>query len=531
MAKHKPINRIVIAGLGIGVLIAVIAPVMIFVFGVGNDNILPQSNPDQLEIPFVTPEQEQNNEQILQEIIEVIGEPEKVVMPDPVLVQAVSDCQALIFSSSQPNSVNVVTNQTIAECTSLEEQLQQEIQELTQEVVENLESEVVLPEENPIPTESSTSDPFEQLCDQNPSLIICSDTTSLELITKVLKTDSAGTQTTVETKRTIPQLSFFVEDTSNIDFRNGLLQFELIMKGDPNFEYNGVGEVDLLIGQQSLFTDSIQVKVGGKADQDGKVKIQFISPTGQTSDSLLFRFADNINKFTDGQTTPIRLHVNQLDILGERDQSFSLTDVDAFSMDIARDETKLLITDSQGVVSRVYPSDSRIILSAITGLSEPATAYTYRVLTYDSLFRGNGLGCSVFTIISDVSYPAPTTGTRYPVPPPTISGVSVMDSNNKVLTSVAGGSGKVLDYTTLTRDQNYTLKVTSPSITSTDLVYGKSQETKSYTCQQSATVNLISGSSTSGNQSPCGYYTIAFYFTVNPTTPLKLGAISCDIPK
>jgi len=505
-----------------------IIPIIIIAIGLPTITILPQENPDLFEIPFVDAEDMQNNQEIIEEVTDIFSDPEIII--DPVLVQAVNDCQALIFSASQPNSAEGVTNQTVAECTSLEQQLQQQIQQETQKTVNNLEEEIVVPEAVTTPTESSTSDPFEQLCDQNPSLIICGDTTSLELITRVLKTDSSGIQTTTETTRAIPQLAFFVEDVSNIDFRNGLLQFELIVKGDPDFTYNGNGEVDLFIGQGSLFTDSIPVIVNGKADQDGKITLQFVSPTGVNSNLLLFKFADNFNRFPDGQTTPIRLHINQLDILGERQQSFSLTDVDVFSMDIARDETKILITDSQGIISRVYPSDSRIILSTVAGTSSPYVSYTYRIITYDSIFYGNGQGCSLFNVISDVSYPKPAGGTTYPVPAPTISGISVLGSNSNVITSSTGGSGKVLDYAQLTRDQNYKLKVTSPSITSSDLVYGKSQETKSYTCQQSATPNLTTVTTTSGNTSNCGYYTVSYTFVINSANPLTLGSISCNIP-
>ena len=529
MAKRKPINRIIIAGAGVGVLLAVIVPVMIFIIGVGNDNILPQANPDEFEIPFLTPEQEQMNEDTIEEIINIVENPEQNVEIDPVLLQQNEDCNALIISASEPNSPDTITDEQLKQCDLIAEQIQNQTQQQLGQIIEEKEKEIILPPNVQIPTNSSMDDPFTQLCDQNPSLIVCGKSTSLELITRVLKQDSTGKQTTVETTTKIPQLAFFVEDVSNIDYKNGKLQFELIIKGDPNFKYVGDGKVDLLIGDQSLFSEPLSVKVDGVGDSEGKVDLLFVSPTGGISDLLLFEFASNFNKFPNESITPVRLHVLDLNVSGDRDQKFALVDQDVFTMDIAREDIKLLITDQQGITARVYPSDSRIILTTVAGTSSPFISYTSRAITYDSIFYGNGRGCSLFTVTSDVSYPAPTTGGKtYPVPAPSISGVSVLDSDKKVVTSVSGGIGKVLDYTQLTRNENYTLKVTSPSITSSDLVYGKSQETKSFTCQQSATVIGTSTSSTSGDTSNCGLYTL-YYSVVYGS--LKLGAITCNIPK
>lgn len=528
MAK-KPINRIVIAGAGLGVLLAVIIPVLIFVVGVGNDKILPQANPDEFEIPFITPEDQEENKDKLEEIIDIIENPEDHIEIDPVLLKQNEDCNILIKSASEPNSLDTITDEELQKCQEISDLIGNQTQQQIKELLEDKEEEIILPPEVDIPTNSSINDPFTQLCDQNPSLIICTKTSSLELITKVLKQDSKGNQTTVETTTKIPQLALFAEETTNIDYKNGKLQFELFIKGDPEFNYMGTGKVDLLIGTQSLFVEPLSVKIEGVADSDGKVKIQFVSPTGELSDLILFDFANNFAKFTNEATTPIRLHVVELNISGEREQKFSLVDHDAFTMDITRDDIRLLITDAQGISTRVYPSDSRIILTTIASKSEPFISYTTRVTTYDSLFLGNGRGCTQFTVTSDVSYPKPTTGgTTYPVPAPSVSGISVLDSEDQVLTSVSGGSGKVLDYAKLTRDENYTLKVISPSITSSDLVYGKSQETKSYTCQQSATVNSKIVSSTSGTMTACGLYTVATSVVYDS---LKLGAITCNIPK
>src|SRR3990172_9571067 len=268
MAKRKPINRIIIAGAGVGVLLAVIVPVMIFIIGVGNDNILPQANPDEFEIPFLTTEQEQMNEDTIEEIINIVENPEQNVEIDPVLLQQNEDCNALIISASEPNSPDTITDEQLKQCDLIAEQIQNQTKQQLGQIIEEKEEEIILPPDVQIPTNSSMDDPFTQLCDQNPSLIVCGKSTSLELITKVLKQDSTGKQTTVETATKIPQFAFFAEDISNIDYKNGKLQFELFIKGDPNSKYVGEGKVDLLIGEQSLYAEPLQVKVDGITDSE-----------------------------------------------------------------------------------------------------------------------------------------------------------------------------------------------------------------------------------------------------------------------
>ena len=488
-------------------------------------NILPQSNPDEFTIPFITPEEQQMNKEILQEIKDVTVKPEVEI--DPELMQSNLDCIKLLQDASSGASQTIVTNSTLNDCQNIQQQVIEQTQQQTQEMINTLTENIIVPDPTVPPVQTSSSNPLTQICDQHPDFIICGKTTSLQLITKVVKQDSNGNQKTVETTTVIPQLAFFGEGVT--DYRNGLLQFELAVKGDPNFTYKVNGKVDLLIGQQSIFLEPISVMVDGTADQDGKVKFSFVSPTGGLSDILLFKFSDYINSFPDATTSQVRLHLVQLDIAGQENQNFALTDKDVFTMNIERDETKVLITNEQGFTSLVYPSDSRLIVSTIAGKSAPYSEGYSSYTTYKSDFMGNGRGCSPFYVQSSGSYAGVGTKT-YPVPAPSISGVSITDQNNNVLASVQGGIGTVLDFTALTRDQSYTLKVNSPAITSSPLVYGKSQETKSFTCQQSATANLISTSTSSGSSAPCGTYSIYSGSVLNPSNPLTLGAISCNIP-
>lgn len=522
MAKKKPISRIVIAGAGIGVLLIVIVPVMIFAFGVGIGDVLPQdTDPAPFEIPICQEGKILSSDGIcIDVIIPIIEDPELFCTTEPEELQKIADCELLTRDESI-----VPANQdlTVDECSQVNrvdvEQCNAQIDKLIEDWLLQIE-----PIEQPIPpNQTSIDDPFTQICDQDPSLIICGDSRSLEILTRVLKTDSAGIQTVVETAFNIPLASLFAENTTNIDFRTGQLQFEVQVKGDPDFRYMGTGMVDLLIGDQSLFLNPLEVKVDGIADEEGKVDLLFVSPTGATSDLLLFDFEDNFDKFINEQTTTLRLNVIELNIAGERDQDFAIIDQDLFTMDIFRDDIQILITDEEGIESRVYPSDSRIIINPRTSKSEPALTGVTRVQTFDSIFYGNGRGCSQFRLISDQSF-TPSTETTATVPAPTITS-TVLDDEGNVVTS---GSGR-LDYSTLTRNQNYTAKVNQ--LTSSPLDYGKSQETKSYICTQEGKPDTKSYRTQAGSTKICGYYTLTSGVTLSGTFTITPNSLACNFPQ
>lgn len=525
MAKKKSIGRTVMAGAGIGVLLIVIIPVMIFVFGVGNPDVLPQEtdpDPFEISIPCLEGEIRASDGTCIEDIIPIIEEPDLFCSVEPQELQKIAECE-LLTRDEQIVPLNTIL--TVDECSQVNresvEQCNAQIDKLIEDFLAQIEPDI-----DPVPpngTETSVDDPFTQICDQDPSLIICGDSRSLEIITRVLKTDSAGVQTTVETTFDIPFASLFVENTTNIDFRTGQLQFEVQVKGDPDFRYMGTGMVDLFIGDQSLFLNPLEVKVDGITDEEGKVDLLFISPTGATSDLILFDFEDNFDKFINEQTTAVRLHVLELNIAGERDQDFAMIDQDIFTLDIFRDNIQILITDSEGIESRVYPSDSRIIITPKTNKSDPAITGISRITIYDSVFQGNGRGCSVFAIISDRSF-TPSTETTATVPAPTITSTILDDEGNIVTT----GSGR-LDYTALTRNQNYTAKVNQ--LTSSPLDYGKSQETKSYICTQEGKPDTKGYRTQTGSAKICGYYTVTSGITLSGTFTITPNSLSCNFPQ
>jgi len=528
MAKKKGASRIIVGALGIGVLLIVIIPVMVFVFGIGfgDTQILPQeTDPAPFEIPIEICQQGEilsSDGICIDTIVPILDDPELFCTVEPEDLQRIAECELLTRDESiVPENPNL----TVDECSQVNRESVQQCSAQIDKLIEDylLQIEPVVDPVPPNGTETSIDDAFTQICDQDPSLIICGDSRSLEIQTRVLKTDSSGTQTIFETAFEIPQASLFAEDTTNIDFRTGQLQFEVQVKGDPDFRYMGTGMVDLLIGDQSIFLTPINVKVDGIADEEGKVDLLFVSPTGTTSDLLLFDFEDNFDVFMNEQTNAVRLNVIELNIAGERDQDFAIADQDLFTMDIFRDDIQILIIDEQGIESRVYPSDSRIIITPKTSKSDPVLTGVTRVTIYDSIFYGNGRGCSQFKIISDRSLTA-SIETTATVPAPTITS-TILDEEGNVITS---GSGR-LDYTTLTRNENYTAKVNQ--LTSSPLDYGKSQETKSYVCTQEGKPDTKPYFTQYGNTKICGYYTVTSGITLSETFTITPNSLSCNFPQ
>lgn len=536
--KKKGINNRVVAGIiGAIIILAVVVPVIFLVTGIGNSNVLPQDTTPELEIPFEKPELMLPPELTTDEIDELINNPNLCVTQptneacqtnllcevSQSELQKIAECE---LQTQDEQQVPVDPNAPIDDCSQVSrqsaEQCNAQIDELISQLIADSEPD---PIPDPIP-ETSIDDPFTQICDQNPELIVCGDSRALELITTVLKIDSAGVQTTVETRTAIPQLSFFVEDSTNIDYRTGQLQFEVQVKGDPNLTYTGTGMVDLLIGDQSIFSEPITVEVDGIADTDGKVDLLFISPTGIPSKLILFDFANNFNKFPNESITPVRLHVIELNIAGERDQNFALLDQDIFTMDIARDDIKILITDEEGVISRVYPSDSRLIITPKTSVSESVFTGITRVRTYESIFYGNGQGCSLFMLTGDQSF-TPSTPATATVPAPSLGTISILDSMNNLVTTSSGS----IDYRELTRNDNYTVNLSTQNLKSSPLDYGKSQESKSYVCTQKGTPVLSSSSTTSGNTGNCGYYTVTSRVILSGTVTITPNSLSCNFPQ
>src|SRR3972149_9968585 len=166
----KHLNRILIAGLGIGVLIATIVPVMVFILG-SNIIINPQiDSKKSLTIPFPVSGETSPEQELLDEAIEHGIEP-------------IENIESVTIGE-----VEVIANNTV---TSNDAEIIQVIEQIFEPKIVKLEANIVKIDNN---------------------------------------------QKKYEEKLTfnIPLASLFVEDTSNIDFSKGFIEFNMNLIAEPN---------------------------------------------------------------------------------------------------------------------------------------------------------------------------------------------------------------------------------------------------------------------------------------------------------
>ncbi len=492
MAKKHKANRIVTAGAGIGVLLIVIIPVMLFVTGIGFDFVAPQ-DADGLEIPVITPSE-------IQQIQKIIDEIRKISNEDLV------NAQICLELELDPDFVGVCDEllQDAQEGVLTEQLLQNAIERI--EVLEK-EIEEILPPPDLNNTDTSIDPPPVQICDE----IDCIDiiiippigTNTVVLSSLITKINSQGNKTFATEISEIPALSFFVEDVSNIDFSKGFLEIETkaTFRADesPNPKIIGTADFDILINGQSTLTDQITFEVDGghctvecvepqifclddacRFNVQQGVRAEFISSTGIRSPSFTFSFEENIDKFPDGLSTLEFVLINS-DFTVDSDQNFQGTKNVLFSMDIAKDPNLIIIDDESGGTERVYPIDSVLKVTGATTAVRGTTCLLYEKRISDcpdckvTLNRGSNSSPnnpdSCIANITTITFDTDTAR---------VIGLNLLDDSGNLLQSFAGGQGEVLNEL-LPRNTNYTLTIASPSL-STDLSFPKSQQTQSYTC-------------------------------------------------
>jgi len=406
----------------------------------------------------------------------------------------------------------------------------------------------------PMENMTSTDPPIEQLCDidpTNPLCIVISPPAQVNLVTSITKIDSQGNMTFVSDQFGFSPLAFFVEDTSNLDYRTGFLEVGLLVTGEPMVDYDGSGTFDILIANQTIFASPLALTVSGTSDVDGTILMEFIGPTGIPSTIFNFAFDNHFDKFANEQVTELEMVVD-LQIQRKaipciaifpippecEPADHTLSDTVIFTMGIARDDIKLIIADESGVTQRVFPMDSRILVSTTSH-----TASAGRCLIGNQMIPNTTTCCSNCSTCplkgtktgtfpeSCIGSIVSTTGPTYPAKQ--LSGFTLLDQNTQLVTTGTGGSsGIVFDYNTLTRNENYTLVIASPSLMSM-LSYGKAQETQSYTCSPTSTETYSVVQTRTCNicgqgprcSSPCSW---TDKWTLVPT--FREGPLQCDLP-
>jgi len=272
---------------------------------------------------------------------------------------------------------------------------------------------------------------------------------NIRISSLVTKTDSAGEVTFTTQRLDIPLSSFFVEDTTNIDYSKGFLEIRTkLFPSNPDLRVSGTALFDILINNKSALSQPADYQVNGKpcfiecaipaifcGDDDacsfihfniGSVNGIFVSTTGIKSPSFLFSIGKNIDKFDILQgVNVLEFVLLDVDIKLTQEvqcvtspcdpvnvESFVANKLVLFTMDITRDPDLIIITDEEGGTSRVFPTDDRFTYTnSGDSLVDRGTCRTYysrpsgTIELYDSennLLKSSRLGaskCKVFTSI------------------------------------------------------------------------------------------------------------------------------------
>ena len=414
-------------------------------------------DPQSFEIPITTPQQEQTVKELADENEDLIH-------------NEISPLEGCIDFS-----LELIDPETEEFCRQLLEDALNKFKENEMMIDE------IIPEPiNKNQTDFSEDDPLKQILDEteNPT------SPTVQLLLNVNKIDSQGNSTEAVTNFGLSPFDFLVQEDSNRDFRTGLLEFTAILKAEPESSYSGDGLVDVLIGNVTIFEEPIPIKFNGMTDSEGFLKIDFLSPTGLVIKKINLDFNKNFDKFTNEEITQIIFKIINLDIIDKSamGMDFSVIDAVAFTMEVARNDFKIVITNEDGGTQRIFTPDSRLIIQGIPTKVIATSCYT----SWNYISR-TSTGTTITSYVSDPTHPLGCIPEREPIifthstQNTNVFGLTLFDSNNQFIKTNSGGTGIVFDEL-LQRNTNYTLIIASPEITS-ELSYPKAQQTKSFTCE------------------------------------------------
>lgn len=308
-------------------------------------------------------------------------------------------------------------------------------------------------------TETSDDPPIVQICDQ--TNLFCGSAKPIQLETNVVKIDSMGNKFNSTIFVDIPLASLFIEDTSNIDFRTGIIEIGFNLVSEPNFQLGLVGSMDVLINDVSILTETIPLTTSGLVGQDGKVEVLFqgVSPT------FTFAFNQNFDKFPNERISKLTYLITDLKITQRQPQlpegigtiqicppncgafEFGLTNQEVFTMKIFRDDIQIFITDEQGNDVISYPKDDRFTVTSTAISQTSKNTCTDPTCPSCPTLSGNSLGGCSYSSFVIANHDAPN-----------VQNIKLFDENGIIITAGAG-TGLVIDET-LFRNENYSL--TSP---------------------------------------------------------------------
>jgi len=420
MARKKSgINNRVIAGvIGAVVILIVVIPVLFVVLDLDTSDIVPQSD-GELQIPVIPIEK-------------------PIVLPEDII---------------ENDDVGITNN--IPEVTPEQEEMIDEILNMT---------------------ETSTDPPLQQVCDL--LNLFCGTAKIVDLEANIVKIDSLGNRFNETITFDVPLASLFVEETTDIDFRTGIIELDLDLITDPNTMVNAQGLFNINIGNTEILPD-ILLSSSGMTDENGRISLDFASVR---SNLFTFQFDVHFNLFNDEQITNLSYIIKSLSVDTGSNRTNGLTNQEIFSMDIFRDDIQIFIIDTQGNQVRSYPQDDRFTVTSVARTQGASLTCTDPTCPSCPTLAGRSLGgCNLGSAVI-ASHPAPT-----------ITDVKLFEADGTIINAGAG-VGLVLDEL-IFRNANYSL--TSP--------YGdfgfmtpKSQKNYAYSCflDQEVDYSRVTGSIT-----------------------------------
>ncbi len=357
---------------------------------------------------------------------------------------------------------------------------------IIEEIIDPVPIDEVIPIEECIPPSLF----LDGLCTE-PFVPIVEEPPTLSLVSNTIKIDNTGTRFESTTNTDIPLLSFFVEDTTNLDFDQGFIEQTLLLKTDPNSMITGSGTFSVLIANQTIFTEPTPISFTGISDENGELQIDFVSPSGFKSRLFTFKFADFVTDFNPTGLSKMRFVVEDL-IVNVNGFEFGLATSDILTFDIARDPNRIIISDEQGGKLRVFPTDDAFNFSSSGG------SYSYRQCAVNS----PTFGCQRYRTIK-VSLPAISVGS--------MQLFQVIDGNDVLLETSNSGTGNLLS-TFIQRDEVYKLLFTNPA-GSISFKTPEEQMNYSFNCRP------VINTSTGARDLVCNYLDPVFIQSLADTLP------------
>jgi len=198
----------------------------------------------------------------------------------------------------------------------------------------------------------------------------------MAIITEVTKIFTDLTEETVTSEFQLLPLALFVEDTSNKDFSEGRFVTVLKIKTDPNIFVEGDGLYDVFLDNKTLNQSPITLSFSGTTDQNGELIINFVSPTGATSQDFLLNVLPLTPMIQTVGITPLEFRIIELNAKAF-EVDYSAQGLPVFTFDFFRDQNQILIVDQEGLPVRVFPTDDQLNIGAQSGSVKVSSCYKH----------------------------------------------------------------------------------------------------------------------------------------------------------